>query len=555
MRFFFAVTTLIFICVTSQNLFSSTVTYTYSISPLKKEGNNGFRICIGFKSFTNQTIFNFPLVWGSDQITEYIQVDSVSGSTNHILEQGSPSKLTIQHVKGRQIQIYYTVQNVIQEETFTGRDSFFPLIHEDCFYFFSNSVTLIPDTQALCNFRISWVDYCLTYANFPITSIGSGFKQEMKQVKPTDFQNLVICGGDFRVYEKGITSTENIKLAIRGNWNFEDTAMMGMITNTIRYQRSFWDDHSTPQYLVVIVPVLAASEYDMSFQGTGLLNSFTVAVTENKNTSPSALGYLFHHELMHHWIGSKIQNAKDEELSYWFSEGFTDYFARMNMFSCGLMNKNEYTRTLDSLFSVHYGNSLHLSHNDSIKVHFWDNRIYEKLPYNRGALFAYYIDLLIQSKTEGKQSLKNVMQRMLKQSLKEPKPFDTIWFTKTLKEVCGENISAELKRFMINGEFIPIEMWNHISPGLVALTEVKVFDLGFEVNTKEIEKGSIVTNVKTGTGAEEAGLKTGDVLQGFSVYYGRSDYEAELNVLRKEKAIDIKFYPFARSRVPQHTKD
>jgi len=545
---------MLLLVVSFQILYAGTITYTYTFSPLKKVDNNGFRVCIKFKAESIQSTFDFPMVWGSENIKEYIHVDTITGVSDYSIMPGGPQKLKMQHVKGSTVNIYYTLGNTVEGKTFLGGDTFFPLINEDHFYFFSNSVMLVPETDDLCNFSLEWMDYPSSYKNSPITSIGSGYQQSLKSVKPVSFQNLLIAGGDYRVYEKKLGEKEIIKLFIRGKWNFTDSSMMEMVRNTIHHQRLFWNDHSTPLYSIIVEPVFAASENELSFQGTGLLNSFSVAVTENRNASPHTLGYLLHHELMHHWIGSKIQNGRDEELSYWFSEGFTDYFARMNMFHCGLMNKDEYIHTLDSLFALHYSNPLRESHNDSIKIHFWDDRMYGKLPYDRGALFAYYLDLLIQNKTEGKKSLKNVMQNMLRQALKKPQPFDTAWFTREVKKISGENISSEIKRFMIKGDFIPVEMWNNASPGLLEIKELKVYDLGFGVNTGEMKKGSVVTFIKPLTGAEGSGLKEGDIIQGFSIYYGRLDYEAELNVLRNGAGMDIKFYPFLNCRVPQHIK-
>ena len=37
----------------------------------------------------------------------------------------------------------------------------------------------------------------------------------------------------------------------------------------------------------------------------------------------------FAHEHFHTWVGGKIRNDKQEELNYWWSEGFTDYYSRV----------------------------------------------------------------------------------------------------------------------------------------------------------------------------------------------------------------------------------
>ncbi|MCJ7617326.1 MAG: hypothetical protein MUO43_12405 [Desulfobacterales bacterium] len=55
------------------------------------------------------------------------------------------------------------------------------------------------------------------------------------------------------------------------------------------------------------------------------------------------LKYLFAHELFHTWNTGKLGVRQNpEQLIYWFSEGFTGYYARLLLLRAGLITIEEY---------------------------------------------------------------------------------------------------------------------------------------------------------------------------------------------------------------------
>ncbi len=106
--------------------------------------------------------------------------------------------------------------------------------------------------------------------------------------------------------------------------------------------------------------------------------------TNNPFNDKNSYLYLLHHELMHEWIGNKIQN-KNEELNYWFSEGFTDYYTYKNRLRIKDISTDEWLRLFNSeVIRNHWKNPQRDIPNYKIKDDFWKSRDVEKVPYRRG---------------------------------------------------------------------------------------------------------------------------------------------------------------------------
>ncbi len=117
---------------------------------------------------------------------------------------------------------------------------------------------------------------------------------------------------------------------------------------------------------------------------------------------------------MHEWIGNAIQN-KHEELNYWFSEGFTDYYTYKNRLRIKDISMDEWKKLFNAeVIKSHWKNPERNIPNYRIKDDFWKSRNVEKVPYRRGAIFAFWLDNQIMLKTQYKRSLDDLMREVLK---------------------------------------------------------------------------------------------------------------------------------------------
>jgi predicted metalloprotease with PDZ domain len=73
--------------------------------------------------------------------------------------------------------------------------------------------------------------------------------------------------------------------------------------------------------------------------------------------------------------------------------------------------------------------------------------------------------------------------------------------------------------------------------------DTPIFDLGFTTDKPNIEKDARVVAVGAGSNAEKAGIRMGDSLRSFSIYYGDTSKEAKLGLFRGNDRVDVAYLP------------
>lgn len=497
----------------------------------------------------DSTVFYLPDVWGASKRLEFFHLRRGKGYHDFKINHDS-TEITFHHRKGILLDIYYVIQNGASESVPLDHEVYFPKINAHYFSCYSVGMFMaVKDDQN--SFSKAKYRFVLPekWEQKVVGSLGNGSVFKTGIIQNSDVQDYIFMAGDIRTYQLKTKTKQKFTFAIHGDWSFKDEEIIQEVVHTLDQQRKFWNDYSTKRFFVSLSPLQSPNDLSMSYTGTGLTNSFAVSSYHHKNIKANTFQYLFHHELMHHWIGKKLRNAEDEELSYWFSEGFTDYFARLNMLNCGAITEKEYWNTIDSVLAIHYGDKRSTFHNDSIKEHFWDDRFISKIPYNRGSIFAMYLDYTLRKATHGEMDLQTIMQAMLKHANFRDKPFLKENFVALIQQMTNISIQDDLKSFVIQGNRIPIEKLAQVLPSPIQEEETKVFDLGFSFD--EIEgKGYIVTAIQPKCGISTTDLKVGETVYGFD-YFQDPKKEAKILVERNGEKVWVTFFPYESVKVPQ----
>ncbi|MEY3239521.1 MAG: hypothetical protein RIR11_959 [Bacteroidota bacterium] len=272
-------------------------------------------------------------------------------------------------------------------------------------------------------------------------------------------ESVFIGGLGWRLSETKVAG-KPIYLAIRGEgWTFSDTAVLSLLNQTVAHQRSFWKDYAIPYYTVTIMPMTAPDGYT-SYLGTGLVHSFATFATPVTGLELSDLARLFHHELMHDWIGVKIRNGgqpNDMQLA-WFSEGFTEYFSYLNQLHCGSLDTSAYILAINERFFKGLWESAAAEQpNSYIIANFFNNQDANELPYLRGFVLAYHLDRLIEKKSQNRRGLHDIMLEFLEYYYKGNRDVLTNFdhFLTVLTKETGQNIKKMHEDYITNGKLIP----------------------------------------------------------------------------------------------------
>ena len=200
--------------------------------------------------------------------------------------------------------------------------------------------------------------------------------------------HAVYIDGNVRMYQISNNSSP-VFLSLYGTFDMNDQKIVHDLNEIIKSQRAFFQDYEFPYYAISLI-----EEKDLgSMGGTRLHNSFLAYLPQNMEQSNYYI--LFAHEHLHNWIGGKIRNNTQEELNYWWTEGFTDYYSRVIALRSGEILIDDFILECNEFLKNYYLSPVINEPNIRIAQDFWKDYDVEKLPYYRGFVFAIYLNDLI----------------------------------------------------------------------------------------------------------------------------------------------------------------
>ena len=331
-------------------------------------------------------------------------------------------------------------------------------------------------------------------------------------------------------------------IAIRGEWPFSTDEFATLIEQIFTSQRDFWNDYEFPYYLVSVIPI----DTKNSTGGTALTNTFSLFLGDtrfSKDEYLKHLAWLISHEHFHTWIGHKISSSEPEGSMYWFSEGFTEYYAVKLNHKNGIISQNDYVDHINKILTNYFSSPVHNASNDTIVKDFWTDPSIAQLPYDRGFALAFYLDTKIQSESEG-LSLDNFMYDLLELTNRTGKPFSLDDLSNLLTSYIGQEELYAIKNFINGGKSIPV-----FHDALGSDYSLKWEDyIGFNLR-KSLATG-IIEGIQHGNIPFQAGLLNGSKILEFN----RDGTAVTLSVIDAKESIqkDISYDLGELKQVPQY---
>ena len=518
---------------------------SFVITPSHFEEKEALKVKVQFAADTSGvSILEFPNeAWGQNNLHDVLKGLTLNDAEGQITMDRDSGRIALRHPK--ELTILSFEYQIVQdfEEDISSRKIYRPIVQPQYFHVFSHNLFMLPKNgEDELHIEMRWEGFPEDYVIH--NSFGSQELQQHLRVLRKDFGSAIFVGGDFRVHTDSIQGNA-ISLATRGDWvPFAEEEVFDVLKQTLTIQRNFWNDHSQKYFTVTLQPF--PQESGSSFQGTGLTNSFATSISNNEHTDLGQLVYLFNHELMHNWIGLTIENDNEEE-QYWFSEGFTEYYTFKNIAKNNIngLGKDHFIREINRSIKSLQALPIRGAPNSEINYdNFWSNRDYQKLPYYRGSLFAFYLDSEIWKRSQGQYSLDDVMKIILKGAEEKGQKLTHDYFLAVMTPFFGEELKATFKNYILEGKALPLALIFE-EMGLEFEQETDIYELGFELS----EDGAQVVSVVEGSNAEQAGLRAGDALTSRSIWFGATDKQVELGLAKLPGKI-VRFYPVKRVELP-----
>lgn len=244
-----------------------------------------------------------------------------------------------------------------------------------------------------------------------------------------------------------------LTVAMRGTFSFSAEAFADMAARSIGAVRAFWGDGRAP-FLITLAGQPAPQGWT-SYRGSGLDDAFAVISTQNTRLEDYRL--FLTHEYLHTWNAERLGGAIDgpgEPAGYWFSEGFTDYYARRLALRAGLVDLETFAAAWNEALDAYATSPAIGANNAQIVAGFWSDRAVQKLPYQRGAQLA----VLLENRLKSKGGLDQVMLALRDQAAKRRDTSRRVpasqAFTPVARSVTGVDLTPEIDRFVSRGERI-----------------------------------------------------------------------------------------------------
>jgi predicted metalloprotease with PDZ domain len=497
-----------------------------------------------------RTMLKLPSDWAG-QKRLYDGIRSICADSPEVVIHGgdAPEVRLVEHRAGQTVRISYQLHQDSNSDLNSPGRCFRPILHSEYFHLIGEAMFVHPDWDETIPMRID-----LHWRNIPshwTLSNSFGANQRVQSIsRPLkQLRHAIYVGGDFRINQT-LISENSLYTAIRGCWKFSDEEFAELVKTITRTEREFWNDADFPYFLVTLIPT---GEKCCSYAGTGLTDSFAAFISTDKPID-IRLKHLLAHEMLHTWNGRKIRRRQPEELVYWFSEGFTDYYTRLLLLRSGLITLEEYLTDYNKVISEYYCSPYRNEKNDRILKDYWNIRDIKRLPYQRGDILAHNWNAAIRHGSCRKFSLDDVMIDLLKAARKDGVVVEASTINELITPYLKRGILDEIMQYIDDGVLMRPDV-GALGPGFeLKAVETRKFDLGFDYQA--CLSTNLVSGLRSESRAFEAGLRNGQEIIGRSIFFGNPTKPAEIKVRDREGAKTVRFLPAGEAIViPQYTLD
>lgn len=506
----------------------------YTLTPLLQDGAlTAVQIDLQFRGRDDgETVLRLPDEWGGEtdlhRSVQDLEVLSPGAALRH---QDEAAIATLSHRPHARVHVRYRIIQDWEGAPPAGRNTYRPIVQPTYFHLIGEAALVTPDLHNATptRLRVRGMPRGWSFASdlqHPGLALGHVWAS-------------VTVGGDYRVHR---AADRNIRVAIRGNWSFEDQAFVAQAGEIISGHRRFWSDRSSP-YLVTVTQTVSPNPGHISVGGTGLDDAFAFFATASVDAAP--ITRTLAHESLHSWIPGRIGGMpqEDEAASYWLSEGFTDFYTGRMLVREGLWTPQQFAEDLNEMLGAYAQSPVRDAPNARILANFWTDAHVQQLPYQRGRLLATIWDARLRSSGG---SLDAALMQM-RQRAEAGDPAAAPDMLPQVLASLGLDVRADIARYVDAGTRIVLPA-NVFAPcGRLVTHEVAAFDPGFDADAMRANDG-LISGVDPNLPAYAAGLRDGMAFVRHEAgRVGDSTREFVLVVRDGEEERIISYFPRSRA--------
>lgn len=386
MRYHAAIWAGLFIAGTAQAAPDPTV--HYSLKPLLTDGQmTAVQIEMRFHATQARTEVDLP-DFGAGHYYQYRNFKAVEviGATAVEIPADQPGHRLVTAAPGTEITVRYYIDanRKAGEEAPIDTDMTYPVIGPTRFYIMGETVwpSVVSDADLPATF----------IADMPAGWAFASDLENLPALGGTDanVRKTILIGGSDVHIETIRTSHTRLRIASAGRFDFSMADFNDRMTRVVETEQAFWDD-GQPDFLVTLAPT-TPQPGRLSIHGEALNGAFAVMAVPYAPMDP--ISFNLAHEYFHSWNMRKLgQYAPGHEaLSYWFSEGFTDYYGRKLALKSGVVGLDAFIGEWNASLDRYAGSRHKLAPNSDLDAHYHADEDWTKAIYDRGAIVAVYLN-------------------------------------------------------------------------------------------------------------------------------------------------------------------
>jgi predicted metalloprotease with PDZ domain len=505
---------------------------------------------------SGQTTFEVSRDWGGvatggDDITGVVALGTAGKPLP--VEQPEPHRWQVRHAPKELLAVTWTIVPNTHQGDPSPQTHRRPILNQDLFHTYGELALLWPSHLEGRPKR----DVALAWEGFEpdwkvISSFGVGTETHRFQASLLELRQAVYMAGDLEIASRDVKGHPVYVARAGHEWRFTLDELADPIGRIVAVERGFFSDWDVPYYLVSAIPIGRCDTGSRSVGGTGLTQSFSLAMLPDTELQGHGLGIrgLLAHEMFHEWNGQTIEPEEPEQLVYWWTEGFTEFYTRRMLLRGGLITPQEYIDATNSKLRELWQSPVRSASNDRIRIDFWQDRDVQRLPYARGDAVAMLLDGAIRRKSKGAASLDDLMRDLVREARESGERFTTDELLRRIEDRTDAVTAGLVRGVVVSGELPQLEP-SPFAPCLDVVTEeLAGFELGFDFDASRASK--VVTGVVAGSAAANAGLKDGQELSRWSVSSGDVTKPVVMTVVDGTEQRAIQYLPLgAKLPTPQ----
>ena len=520
---------------------------TYTVEAVPRPNGLSLGVDLSFHGDeTGRTRLHLPSQFsGQQQLYRNVQGLAAVSPGVTLADTDEPDVKQVTFTPGQAVHLHYNV--VPDENGHAGQPGayFRPALHPDYFHVIGTTVWAYPaqygkPLTVTLHWKLptGWA-FC---DSFGANQTDQQFTGTLEQFLETLYE-----AGDFRILTVQVGG-KPVTVVLRGRWKFSDGDFAALAARIVAAERGFWRDNDFPYYLVTLLPTEQPARLGSDDGGVELTHT-VVLFQPPSRTLDFGLKCVLAHELFHEWNADQMR--ADGAPVYWFSEGFTDYYARLLLLRAGLISLDDYVRDVNARLCEYAESPSRNRRGDEAAHGFYSGTDLAKLPYQQGALLAAHWNAEIRAATGGGHSLDDTMRDL--RAAAAPVSADAV--AAALRRYGVPDAAADISRVIGDGEtFAPDPHALGLGFTLHAVKKPQ-FDLGFDADAAIARR--TVAGVEPGSRAFWAGLRDGqEVVSCAPFTIGDPNQRLSLTVRENFVTKNVEFTPVGDSLVvPQYARD